>query len=131
MNEQFKNNILRKSDIVRRQYLLTWKEIENNKHIWNETKESLKHYYTERIPQIIEEFFSNNKELQEEGLKGYRGLLLLRPWDNIDDTFKKNNEKKDKYKDSFVDDFNNFSEFYEFLEDLVKDIEEYHKMRNI
>lgn len=74
-------------------------------------------------------FFSDNRSMQEEGIKRFRGLLSFRQWDDIDDTLSKNNENKDKYKDRYVDDFNNFSEFYQFLKSLVEDVEAYHSVR--
>ncbi|WP_295421394.1 hypothetical protein [Sulfurovum sp.] len=127
--DKLKSQILLKADIVHRQNLITWAGIQKNKKMWDEVKKRLEPVYTQRMPKIIQDFFSDDLQLQEEGLKGFKGLLLIRPWENIDDTFRNNNEQKDKYKDNFVDDFNNFLEFYNFLEGLVSDVEEYHRQR--
>ena len=127
---KLKEIILTKSDVIHRQYMLILKNIEENKSVWDESKKRMHSIYAQKMPKIVEIFFSNNLLNQEDGLKAFKGLLSLRQWDdNIDDTFRPNNENKDKYKDIFVDDFNNFSEFYQFLKDLVKDVEEYHDTR--
>jgi len=113
-----KTKILDKISIIKKQYDLHWNEKRYGIHpsivLMEETKEK---------------FFSENTDIQENGVYYFKGLLSLRQWDDLDDTLSKNNENKDKYKHWYVDDFNNFSEFYEFLEELVKDVEKYHHMR--
>jgi hypothetical protein len=84
--------------------------------------------YSPILKEITNNFFSNEQKLQEESLKRFSSLLLnLRAWEDtyFDIAF----DNGDKYKDRFVDNFNNFSEFYDFLQGLVKDVEEYHQQR--
>jgi len=83
--------------------------------------------YIPILREIEQEFFSDDLLLQEKGLKGFDSLLLtLRAWENYFDAA---SDHGDKYKDMFVDSFNNFDEWYQFLEDLVADAQEYHKQR--
>jgi len=83
--------------------------------------------YIPTLREIEQDFFSDDLSLQEEGLKGLDDLLLtLRAWENY---FEASSDHADKYKDMFVDSFNNFDEWYQFLEDLVADAQEYHKQR--
>ncbi len=128
MNE-LKDMILTKADVIHRQYMSILKNIEENKSVWDENKKRMQSVYAKKIPRIIEMFFSNNLLNQENGLKAFKGLLSLRQWDDIDDTLSKNNENKDKFKHRFIDDFNNFQEFYQVIKSLVKDAEEYHRRR--
>jgi len=86
--------------------------------------------YIPILKEIENDFFFADKPLQEKSIQRLDSLLLtLRVWDSLDDSFCKNNEQKDKYKDRFVDDFNNFVELYEFMVSLVKDVETYHHQR--
>ena len=103
--------------------------IRQNEMRWDEKRRGL-NILVQSVQQMEEELFSYDEVLQTKGLHGYRGLLLLRPWDDIDDnSFGIINKNKDTFKDKYVDDFNNFSEFYEFLKGLVNDVEEYHDAR--
>lgn len=109
-----KENIKYKTNIVIRQ----------NEMRWDEKRRGL-NILVQSVQEIEEEFFSDDEVLQKKGLQGYQGLLLLRPWEDIEDI----PYRGDKNKYRFVDNFNNFSEFYQFLKSLVKDAEEYHHAR--
>jgi hypothetical protein len=90
--------------------------------------------YIDWIKKLQNDIFSNDDKVREITLKqvtSRSNFLNIRVWDDLGiGPGVENPLYPTYYKDSFVDDFNNFSEFYEFLEGLVKDIEEYHKIRN-
>ncbi len=75
--------------------------------------------YSPKLLKLKEKLFSGNKELEKEALKGMKSLLLtIRAWDGYD--YSKN-------PDDFIDDFNDFEEFYVFLEGFIQDVEIYVK----
>jgi len=81
--------------------------------------------YIPILREIEQEFFSDDLLLQEKGLKNIDELLLTRrAWGIVGEYF-----TGEEYKDKFVDNFNNFNEWYQFLKDLVADTQEYHKQR--
>lgn len=106
LEKKIKNNL----NLIKQQYLL---------------KGNLK-VYISTLEEIEKKFFSNNLISQQEALEGFKSLLLsYRAWeDAYSDYF---SDTGDKYKDKFVDGFNNWDEWYSFLENLVKDVEEYYK----
>ena len=106
------NKIKNAVNVVKRQYLLSDMNV-----------------YISGLEELEEEFFSDDENLKNEAAKHFKDLLSLRQWDDIDDTLSQNNENKDKFKHRFIDDFNNFQEFYQVIENLVKDVEEYHDAR--
>ena len=110
--DELKEKIEKKIDIVSRQYKL---------------KGSLK-VYMPILKEIENNFFLNEKKLQEISIERFKSLLLsYRAWeDTYSYTF---SNQTDKYKESFVDDFNNWSEWYSFLKSLIADVEEYHVQR--
>ena len=103
MKEKLKEQISHKIDMVLRQY-----NISGSKKV-----------YAPILLELKEKLFSGNKELEEEALKGMKSLLLtIRAWDGYD--YSKN-------PDDFIDDFNDFEEFYVFLEGFIQDVEIYVK----
>lgn len=106
-----KKEIIDKSDILIRQY---------KKMGWDESI-----VYEKKN---IMDFFSNDINLQEGALKAMKGSLNPRVWESVGFTSHNPNYPM-YYKDEFVDEFNNFSDFYGFLMQLVKDTEEYHNAR--
>jgi len=120
-NTTLKEQIENKIDTVLRQY--------NSEGGWWESRPLKEHPYATSLKEIREQLFSNNIKDKQEGLKRLESLLLsLRAWD---DYFHFAFDDGDKYKDKFVDDFNNWNEWYTFLESIVSDAKEYIKQENI
>jgi hypothetical protein len=104
---KLKDKIEKKIDVVLKQYMDSPQEV-----------------YAPTLKEIKKDFFSNDIKLQENSIARFKSLLLtFRAWEPLDYYF------IGEHKDKFVDDFNNVNEWYDFLESLVKDIEEYHDAR--
>jgi len=90
--------------------------------------------YIDSTKKLENDIFSNDDKVRETALKqvaSRSNFLNTRVWDDLGvGPGVENQLYPTYYKDSFVDDFNNFSEFYEFLKGLVKDVEEYYKVKN-
>ena len=120
-NTTLKEQIENKIDTVLRQY--------DSEGGWWESRPLKEHPYSTSLKEIREQLFSNNIKDKQEGLKRLESLLLsLRAWDNY---FHYAFDYGDKYKDKFIDDFNNWNEWYAFLESIVSDAKEYLKQENI
>jgi len=104
MRKILRDTINRKIDMILRQY-----NISGNKKV-----------YAPTLLEFKEKLFSGDHELEQEALKGMKSLLLtIRAWDGYD--YSKN-------PDDFIDDFNDFNEWYfGFLADFIKDVERYVK----
>lgn len=108
-----KNNIIKKIDILIKQY--------EKYNVTNMIKS---------VNKIKKDFFSDNKNLQEKALLSLREHLNTRIWEGIGIGIGFENPKYPTYyKDNYVDNFNNFSEFYAFLESLIADAENYNRLR--
>ena len=114
-----KEQIGNKIDTVARQYKLEW----------DESIQRREHPYIDRLQKIKDLLFSKDSDQQQNGLKELESLLLsLHAWDGY---FHFSFDQGDKYKDKFVDNFNNWNEWYTFLERIVSDTKEYLKQENI
>lgn len=104
-------------------------------NIKNKLKKLIRQYekmghneYGQYVKRDIADFFSEDTELQEKALKSIQSILSIRLWDGFGFT-SHNPRYLTYYKDEFIDNFNNFGEWYKFLQELVKDVEAYHKER--
>ena len=117
-----KKQIENKIDTVLRQY--------NSEGGWWESRPLKEHPYATSLKEIREQLFSNNIKDKEEGLKRLESLLLsFRAWEMYLEYY--DDQGGDKYKDRYVDNFNNWDEWYEFLKSIVFDAKEYIKQENI
>lgn len=116
--KQLKKQLEKKLNTVIRQYKLNW----------NVEIQLREHPYIEVLEEIEQELFSTDINLMQKAIKGLKSLLLsYRAWeDGYSDTF---SDQGDKYQDKFVDDFKNWDEWYEFLESIVADAEEYYNQQ--
>ena len=115
---KLKEKIAKNIDIVLRQY-----KLEN----WDEERNGTHPYYL-TLKKLEEEFISNDISKIKKGVKGFESLLLsYRAWE--DGYHKYFADRGDKYKDKFIDNFNNWTKWYAFLESLVKDAKEYYKQQ--
>ena len=116
--KRLKEQIENKIDAVLRQY-----ELEGEK--W-ESRPLQEHPYATTLKEIRDQLFSNNTKDKQEGLKGLESLLLsFRAWEMYLEYY--DDQGGDEYKDKYVDNFNNWDEWYEFLKSIVSDAKEYIK----
>lgn len=85
--------------------------------------------YIPKHEENIRNFFSTDVELQKKGLKGIQQLLNIRLWDEVLSLTNMGSNYPNYYRDIFIDDFNNFDEWYTFLEKIVKEVEIYQNER--
>ena len=105
-----------------------WKEkkiISQLKNIENKIdiiEQQCKFYYFNNYVEIYQDIkkniFSENIADNMKALKSSKDMLNIRAWESICNIYSKNSN-------NFIDEFNNFGEFYDFLIQLVNDIEEY------
>jgi len=116
--ENLKNKIEKGISTVIRQY-----ELEGD--IWNGMYHNNIHPYIPKLKKIREQLFSNDEEIMKQGLRGLENLLLsYRAWEDGYSSYF--SDKDDTYKDKFVDNFNNWDEWYNFMESIVEDAKEYY-----
>jgi len=116
--KRLKEQIENKIDTVLRQY--------DSEGGWWESRPLKEHPYSTSLKEIREQLFSNNIKDKQEGLKRLESLLLtLRAWEDRYNVFSKDD------KNTYVDNFNNFNEWYDFLKSIVSDAKEYLKQENI
>lgn len=115
--KQLKEQLEKKLNTVIRQYKLNW----------NVEIQLREHPYIEVLEEIEQELFSTDVNLKQKAIKGLKSLLLsYRAWeDGYSDTF---SDQGDKYQNKFVDDFKNWGEWYDFLESIIVDAEEYYNV---
>ena len=118
--KNLKEKLEKKINTVIRQYEFEWEGM-----IYDERKE---HPYIAKLLEIRKELFSTDINLMQKAIKGLKSLLLsYRAWE--DGYYYTFSDQGDKYQDKFVDDFKNWGEWYEFLESIVADAEEYYNQQ--
>ena len=82
--------------------------------------------YIPKIKELENELFSNDKVKSKNGLKGIESLLSInRAWMEVI-SVDVLSDKGNTYKDKFVDNFNNWDEWYNFMENIVEDAKKYY-----
>lgn len=108
-----KEEIQNKIHTVVRQY--------NMKNGWGGTPKTV---YIPILNEIEAEFFSDDIEVQKKSIDRMKSLLLsFRAWEPLD------MHLSDSFSEEFVDNYKNFNEWYDFLQGLIKDIEDYQEQR--
>ena len=117
--KELKQKLEKKIDTVLKQY----------EYNWNEEIQRREHPYIIKLKEIEKQLFSKNKDNCINAVKRLDSLLLsLRAWeDGYYDAFW---DTSDKYKDKFVDGFNNWDEWYDFLKSIVEDAKKYCELSN-